>query len=98
LQINSTFNPGAGTLWESHQPLLKARGTAIATPTPPGSPQPFDRSLEVNLDWSGGNGAHGSNFPAFGESGAASSSGSYVVDAAGEQMTVTGGGNAYTLP
>jgi len=80
---NGTANyAGTHTMWwASHQPLLKAAGKATATPTPPGSPQPYDRSLEVNLDWSGGNGAFGDNH---------GGGGTYLVDAAGEQMTVSG--------
>ena len=74
----------AGTqteVWESHQPLLKAGGKATATPTPPGSPQPYERSLEVNLDYSAGNGVYGDNH---------GGAGTYIVDATGEQMTVSG--------
>jgi len=90
LKINGSYNPGPGTFWESHQPLLKAGGTATATPTPPGSPQPYDRSLKVHLDYSGGNGAY---------AGSLGGSGAYIVDAAGEQMTVTGvWGPPTTLP
>jgi hypothetical protein len=83
-KMNGTANySGTHTMWwESHQPLLKAGGTATATPTPPGSPQPYDRSLEVNLDWSGGNGAGGDN---------RGGAWTYIVDAAGEQMTVGAG-------
>jgi hypothetical protein len=82
-KTNSTVNV-AGTqteVWASHQALLKAGGQATATLTPPGSPQPYDRSLEVNLDWSAGNGAYGGNH---------GGGGTYIVDAAGEQMTVSG--------
>ncbi len=88
LRIDSTYNPppvavGAQTTtwWESHRPLLKVNGTATATPMPPGSPQPYDCSLTVDLDWSGGNGAY---------AGSGGGSGAYIVDSAGEQMTVTG--------
>jgi hypothetical protein len=88
LKINGTYNPppvSVGTpptTWrESHQPLLKAVGKATATRTPPGSPQPYDRSLQVDLDWTGGNGTY---FNSGGGSGA------YIVAAGGEQMTVTG--------
>ena len=84
LKIDSTYNfPGTPpTTWrESHQPLLKAGGTATATPTPPGSPQPYDRTLQVDLDWTGGNGTY---FNSGGGSGA------YIVGADGTQMMVTG--------
>lgn len=88
LKINTIA--ATAKVWESHQPLLKAEGTATATPTPPGSPQPFDRNLRIDLDWTGGNGAYGDN---------GGGRGSYFVDATGEQMTVTGvGGHATTLP
>jgi hypothetical protein len=82
-KMNTTVNV-AGTqteAWATHQPLLKVGGKATATPTPAGSPQPYDRSLEVNLDWSAGNGAYGDNH---------GGAGTYIVDAAGEQMTVSG--------
>ena len=84
LQINSTYTfPGVPptTWWESHRSLLKAGGKATATPTPPGSPQTYDRSLQIDVDWTGGNGAY---------AGSGGGSGTYIVDAAGEQMTVTG--------
>ena len=90
--INGTYNYSGApvmTYWATHQPLLKAGGTATATPTPPGSPQPYDRRLEVDLDWTGGNGTYGDN---------QGSGGAYIVDAAGEQMTVTGRGGPTTLP
>jgi hypothetical protein len=91
LKISGTANyVGTHTLWwESHQPLLKAEGAATATPTPPGSPQPYERSLELSFDWSGGNGAYGDNH---------GGGGAYIVDAAGQQMTVTGVGGPTTLP
>lgn len=89
LDINSLV-VGTTKAWERHQPLLKASGKATAVLTPPGSPQPYDRSLEVNLDYSGGNGAYGDNH---------GGAGAYIVDAAGEQMTVTGvGGPPTTIP
>jgi hypothetical protein len=83
LKINGTANYfGRQTKhWASHQPLLKAEGTATARLTPPGSPQPYDRTLEVILHYSGGNGATADNH---------GGGGAYIVDAAGEQMTVTG--------
>jgi hypothetical protein len=67
--------------WASHRALLRAAGTATATPTPPGSPRPYQRRLEIHLEYSGGSGAWGDNH---------GGAGAYVVDDAGEQMTVTG--------
>lgn len=89
LKINGTGNyfGTRNTYWESHQPLLKAVGKATATRNVPGSPQPYERSLEVTLDWTGGNGAYADNY---------GGAGSYVVDAVGEQMTVTGVGGPPT--
>jgi hypothetical protein len=60
---------------------MRAAGKATATRTSPGSPQPYDRSLELNLEYSGGSGAYADNH---------GGGGAYIVDAAGEQMTVTG--------
>jgi hypothetical protein len=80
LQINTTANYfGTQTkCWETHQPLLKALGKATATPTPPRSPQPYDRAVQIDLDCSG---VYGDNH---------GGGGAYAVDAAGERMTVTG--------
>ncbi len=91
LKINSTANYfGTQTrIWESHRPLLKSSGQATAMPAPAGSPQAYDRSLQVDLDWTGGSGAYGDDH---------GGSGAYIVDAAGEQMTVTGGVTASTIP
>ena len=89
MKINSTV-VGTTEVWESHRPLLKAGGKATATPTPPGSPQAYERSLEVDLEYTGGNGAYGDS---------RGGSGAYSVDSAGEQMTVTGvGGPPTTIP
>jgi hypothetical protein len=84
LRISGTANYfGTQTKhWASHRPLLKAAGKATATPPPPGSTQPYDRRLEVNLDYTGGSGTYADNH---------GGGGAYIVDAAGEQMTVTGG-------
>jgi hypothetical protein len=90
--INGTYNYSGApvmTYWATHQPLLKAAGTATATPTPPGSPQPYDRTLQVDLDWTGGNGTYGDS---------GGGGGAYIVDADGEQMTVTGLLTTTTLP
>jgi hypothetical protein len=91
LRIDGTANyVGTRTKhWASHRPLLKAAGKATATPTPSGSPQPYDRSLEVNLEYTGGSGTYGDNH---------GGGGAYLVDAAGEQMTVTGGVTTSTIP
>lgn len=90
LSINGTANYfGTQTKhWARHQPLLKAAGKATAKLTRPGTPQPYDRSLEVNLDYTGGSGTYGDNH---------GGGGAYSVDAAGEQMTVTGGVTTSTI-
>lgn len=91
LTINGTANYfGTRTNhWAKHQPLLKADGKATAMRTPPGSPQAYDRSLPINLDYSGGSGTYADNH---------GGGGAYIVDAAGQQMTVTGGVTVSTLP
>jgi len=88
LTINTTV-VGTTQVWERHQALLKASGKATAVPTPPGSPQPYERSLVINLDYTGGSGMYGDN---------RGGGGVYIVDAAGEQMTVTGLGPTTTHP
>ena len=89
LAINGTSNyfGKQSRHWARHQPLLKAAGKATAKLARPGTPQPYERSLEVNLDYTGGSGAYGDNH---------GGSGAYSVDSAGEQMTVTGVGGPPT--
>ena len=80
----TTHSASEVSAWrQDQQPLCKFKGTATATPNPPGAREPYARQLELSIEWTGGNGTY------FTRTSLGTFAGAFSVSADGTQVTST---------